>query len=213
MKYHNAMSLQRFLAFIIDYFVIYSIAYIILSFIPLYAFHSNEMIDLYTALMTTLDLTDLDLAIALLKSAGICFGIMCAVYIPLILIYQVIIPMYWDKQTLGRWAIGVRVMGLDNKKASVGKLMVRELVGGFIFNTLFIQSLVFPILNYLFSRNRGRSLSDMISKTKLIDYKLAKAQEQIFGMTFEEPKDEDVINADYKEVYKDEDVETEYKVF
>ena len=213
MKYNNAMSFQRFLAFIIDYFVIYFIAFIILSFIPLYKFHSNEMIDLYTAFLTTVDLTDLDLALNLLKSAIICLGLMSVVYIPLIVIYQIVLPIFWDKQTLGRWVAGVRVMSLDENKPKVASLVVRELVGGFIFNTLFIQSLVFPILNYMFSRNRGRSLADMISKTKLVDYKLAKQQESIFGTTFEETKNEDVINAEYKEVYKDEEVETEYKVF
>ena len=208
------MSFQRFLAFIIDYLVIYFVAFIILGFIPLYEFHSKEMLDLYTAFLTTVDLTDLTLAINLLKSSLICLGLMCVVYIPLMVIYQIVLPIFWDKQTLGRWVAGVRVMKLaSDEKPSVGSLIVREIVGGFIFNTLFIQSLVMPILNYMFSRNRGRSLADMISKTKLVDYKLAKQQESIFGTTFEETKNEDIINAEYKEVYKDEEVETEYKVF
>ena len=208
------MSFQRFLAFIIDYLVIYFVAFIILGFIPLYEFHSKEMLDLYTAFLTTVDLTDLTLAINLLKSSLICLGLMCVVYIPLMVIYQIVLPIFWDKQTLGRWVAGVRVMKLaSDEKPSVGSLIVREIVGGFIFNTLFIQSLVMPILNYMFSRNRGRSLADMISKTRLIDYKLAKQQESIFGTTFEEPKKEDTIDAEFKEVYKDEEVETEYKVF
>ena len=48
---------------------------------------------------------------------------------------KIILPIFWDKQTLGRWAAGVRVMKLSsNGKPSVGSLLVRELVGGFIFN-------------------------------------------------------------------------------
>ena len=213
MKYHNAMSFQRFLAFIIDYLIIYFVAFMILGFIPLYEFHSNEMLDLYTAFLTTTDLTDLTLAINLLKSSLICLGLMCVVYIPLIVIYQIVLPIFWEKQTLGRWAAGVRVMKLTkNEKPSVGSLIVRELVGGFIFNTLFIQSLVMPILNYMFSRNRGRSLADMISKTRLVDYKLA----QMMGLEEEiiEENNNDFINAQYKEVHQeDEEVETDYKVF
>ena len=216
MKYHNAMSFQRFLAYIIDYFIIMIVATFILGFIPLYVAQSEIMFDAYETLLYTMEMTDLTLAITLLKSASICILLQCAVFIPLILAYQVILPIFWKHQTLGRLVAGVRVMKLTkDEKPSVGSLLVRELVGGFIFNTLFAQSLVFPILNYVFSRNRGRSLSDMISKTRLVDYKLAKAQSEIFGNTFEEPKNEDFINAEYKEVYKqnEEEVETEYKVF
>ena len=63
----------------------------------------------------------------------------------------------------------------------------------------------------MFSRNRGRSLADMISKTRLVDYKLAQM------MGFEEEiieENNDFINAEYKEVHQeDEDVETDYQVF
>ena len=172
-----------------------------------------------TAYEEFLNLTgnDLNVAIELIKSSTICLLIQVAVYLPIVLVYQVIIPMFWEKQTIGRMAAGVRVMHLtENKKASLGSILVRELIGGFVFNILFVQTLVFPILNYVFSRNRGRSLSDMISKTRLVDYKLAQAQATLFGENFEEPKvKDDFINADYKEVYKEkeEDVETEYKVF
>jgi hypothetical protein len=64
----------------------------------------------------------------------------------------------------------------------------------------------------MFSRNRGRSLADMISKTRLIDYKLA----QMMGLEEEiiEENNNDFINAQYKEVHQeDEEVETDYKVF
>ena len=139
-------------------------------------------------------------------------GLHVAVFVPLMLVYQVIVPMFWAKQTVGRMVAGVRVMKLNSsEKPGFGSLLVRELVGGYIFNTLLSSTFVFPILNYMFSRNRGRSLADMISKIRLVDYKLAQM------MGFEEEiieENNDFINAEYKEVHqKDEDVETDYKVF
>lgn len=215
LKYHNAMSIQRFLAFFIDYFLVGLVATLILGFIPLYEFHSNEMIDLSTAFLSSTDI-DLVLAINLLRSAGICLLFQVAIYVPIIVLYQIVLPLLWKHQTVGRLVAGVRVMKLNkDEKPGVGSLIVRELVGGFIFNTLFIQTFVLPILNYIFSRNRGRSLADMISKTRLIDYKLAKAEENVFGTVHEEPKQEDFINAEFNEVNTEnnEEVETEYKVF
>ena len=210
MKYHNAMSYQRFLAFIIDAIIVNIVASTILMFIPAYSQHSEVVVNGYAELMNMVDV-DIDQLINLLKSAFIVIGLHVAVFVPLMLIYQVIVPMFWKKQTVGRMVAGVRVMKLNSsEKPGLGSLLVRELVGGYIFNTLLSSTFVLPLLNYMFSRNRGRSLADMISKTRLVDYKLAQM------MGFEEEiieENNDFINAEYKEVHqKDEDVETDYKV-
>ena len=211
MKYHNAMSFQRFLAFIIDAIIVNIVASTILKFIPAYNEYSKIVVAGYNDLLNMVN-ADIDQLIGLLKSAFIVIGLHVAVFVPLMLVYQVIVPMFWAKQTVGRMVAGVRVMKLNSsEKPGFGSLLVRELVGGYIFNTLLSSTFVFPILNYMFSRNRGRSLADMISKTRLVDYKLAQM------MGFEEEiieENNDFINAEYKEVHqKDEDVETDYKVF
>ena len=210
MKYHNAMSYQRFLAFIIDAIIVNIVASTILKFIPAYSQHSEVVVNGYTELMNMVDV-NIDQLINLLKSAFIIIGLHVVVFVPVMLIYQVIVPMFWKKQTVGRMVAGVRVMKLNSsEKPGLGSLLVRELVGGYIFNTLLSSTFVLPLLNYMFSRNRGRSLADMISKTRLVDYKLAQM------MGFEEEiveENNDFINAEYKEVHqKDEDVETDYKV-
>ena len=210
MKYHNAMSYQRFLAFIIDAIIVNIVASTILMFIPAYSQHSEVVVNGYAELMNMVDV-NIDQLINLLKSAFIIIGLHVVVFVPLMLIYQVIVPMFWEKQTVGRMVAGVRVMKLNSsEKPGLGSLLVRELVGGYIFNTLLSSTFVLPLLNYMFSRNRGRSLADMISKTRLVDYKLAQM------MGFEEEiieENNDFINAEYKEVHqKDEDVETDYKV-
>ena len=215
MRYQNAMSLQRFLAFIIDSFIINLIATLILNFIPLYVFHAEKVTDMTSGIYDILMNADLEASIALLKSSCICLLLQTAIFVPLMLAYQVCLPMFWKAQTVGRLIAGVRVMKLNSdEKPGFGSLLIRELVGGYIFNTMFIQSMVFPILNYVFSRNRGRSLADMISKTRLIDYKLAKMQ-GLDEETFE--ANNDFINAEYNEINKEEynkdDVDTDYKVF
>lgn len=212
MKYHNAMSYQRFLAFIIDAIIVNIVASTILMFIPAYSQHSEVVVNGYAELMNMVDV-NIDQLINLLKSAFIIIGLHVAVFVPLMLIYQVIVPMFWKKQTVGRMVAGVRVMKLNSsEKPGLGSLLVRELVGGYIFNTLLSSTFVLPLLNYMFSRNRGRSLADMISKTRLIDYKLA----QMMGLEEEiiEENNNDFINAQYKEVHQeDEEVETDYQVF
>ena len=212
MKYHNAMSYQRFLAFIIDAIIINIVASTILMFIPAYSQHSEVVVNGYAELMNMVDV-NIDQLINLLKSAFIIIGLHVAVFVPLMLIYQVIVPMFWEKQTVGRMVAGVRVMKLNSfEKPGLGSLLVRELVGGYIFNTLLSSTFVLPLLNYMFSRNRGRSLADMISKTRLVDYKLA----QMMGLEEEiiEENNNDFINAQYKEVHQeDEEVETDYQVF
>ena len=212
MKYHNAMSYQRFLAFIIDAIIINIVASTILMFIPAYSLHSEVVVNGYAELMNMVDV-NIDQLINLLKSAFIIIGLHVAVFVPLMLIYQVIVPMFWEKQTVGRMVAGVRVMKLNSsEKPGLGSLLVRELVGGYIFNTLLSSTFVLPLLNYMFSRNRGRSLADMISKTRLVDYKLA----QMMGLEEEiiEENNNDFINAQYKEVHQeDEEVETDYQVF
>ena len=213
MKYHNAMSYQRFLAFIIDFFIINLVATLILNLIPLYVFHSEQLMDMYSGMTEMIMNNDIESLIELLKSACILLLLQTAVFVPIIFVYQIILPMFWKPQTLGRLVAGVRVMRLNSdEKASIGSLMVRELVGGYIFNVMFVQSFVIPILNYVFSRNRGRSLADMISKTRLVDYKLAKMM-GVDEMVEEQPE---FINADYKEVNKEEnkdDYDTDYTVF
>ena len=213
MKYHNAMSYQRFLAFIIDFFIINLVATLILNLIPLYVFHSEQLMDMYSGMTEMIMNNDIESLIELLKSACILLLLQTAVFVPIIFVYQIILPMFWNPQTLGRLVAGVRVMRLNSdEKASIGSLMVRELVGGYIFNVMFVQSFVIPILNYVFSRNRGRSLADMISKTRLVDYKLAKMM-GVDEMVEEQPE---FINADYKEVNKEEnkdDYDTDYTVF
>ena len=212
MKYHNAMSYQRFLAFIIDAIIVNIVASTILMFIPAYSQHSEVVVNGYAELMNMVDV-NIDQLINLLKSAFIIIGLHVAVFVPLMLIYQVIVPMFWKKQTVGRMVAGVRVMKLNSsEKPGLGSLLVRELVGGYVFNTLLSSTFVLPLLNYMFSRNRGRSLADMISKTRLVDYKLA----QMMGLEEEiiEENNNDFINAQYKEVHQeDEEVETDYQVF
>ena len=213
MKYHNAMSYQRFLAFIIDFFIINLVATFILNLIPLYVFHSEQLMDMYSGMTEMIMNNDIESLIELLKSACILLLLQTVVFVPIIFVYQIILPMFWKPQTLGRLVAGVRVMRLNSsEKAGIGSLMVRELVGGYIFNVMFVQSFVIPILNYVFSRNRGRSLADMISKTRLVDYKLAKMM-GVDEMVEEQPE---FINADYKEVNKEEnkdDYDTDYTVF
>lgn len=96
-----------------------------------------------------------------LISIGVTFVIM----IP----YFVIIPLKWEHQTLGRKIIGCKVYDMDNKSPDLKTLIIRELVGTFIFYvvlTTYIPLIV--ILYVVLACKRRISIVDSISKTRMI---------------------------------------------
>lgn len=213
MRYLNATSFQRFLAYLIDYFVILFISSIILSFVPFYTVQSEAMMDMLESFMVNPE-ADIILAVNLLRTASICLLVQSLVMVPLIIVYQVVLPRCWKSQTLGRLIAGVRVMKHDKDEVpSVGKLILRETIGGFILNTLLIQTMIVPLLNLILSRERGRSLADLIGGTRLVDYKLAKLEEKSNYKPNENVIDVEFNEVKEPEIIEQEEVETEYKVF
>ncbi|MDE6407019.1 MAG: RDD family protein [Anaeroplasmataceae bacterium] len=212
MKYLNARSSQRFIAFLIDYFLISLFVSFILSLIPLYNQSADTVLEYYKSFLEGTVTDDFNELTNILKHAGIVLGLKLLLEIPVYILYLVVLPYFWDKQTLGRWAMHLRVVAKNEGKAKLSNLLLRELVGGLLLLNVFSSSIVIPVLFWYFSSATGRSLADMIGGTRLID-------DRFINQDFlEDEEEKDYVDASFTEIKeepKEEPAEedTEYKVF
>ncbi|MDE5855833.1 MAG: RDD family protein, partial [Anaeroplasmataceae bacterium] len=117
MKYLNARSSQRFIVFLIDYFLISLVVGFILRFIPAYNESTEIVLDFYKSFTEGIMTDSIDEMTNVLKHAGIVLGLKLLLEIPFYILYLVILPYFWDKQTLGRWAMHLKVISKDESKA------------------------------------------------------------------------------------------------
>ena len=212
MKYINARTTQRFIAYLVDFILIQLVTSFILSLIPAYGDNMTLILDFYRDMMQGNITEDLEVLNAVMKGAAKVLGIMMLIQIPIYVLYLVVLPYFWQKQTLGRWMMHVKVVSLTEEKVKIPNLLLRELVGGYLFLNILSGFLVFPLLYWYFSATTGRSLSDMVGKTRLVDSLVTRSFEE---ESAEKPFQNDYIDAVVEEApakeSKDED--TEYKVF
>lgn len=80
--------------------------------------------------------------------------------------YLVILPHYWDKQTVGRMLSKTKVLMLDDKKLTIKAIILREFVGSFLL--YYCLGTIPLLISVLMLNKEQRSLVDRISGTKLI---------------------------------------------
>lgn len=217
MKYMNARAMQRFLAYLVDVMLISLLVNLIVNFIPAYTHNVNIASEYYAALLEgNVVSTDVQELMTILKGLFISMAIMVAIEIPFYILYLVVLPFFWEKQTLGRWLMHVKVVSKTEEKAKISNLLLRELVGGFLILRLFSASFFLPVIYLYLCMTTGRTLSDMIGGTRLIDTRFINAE---FLHEENEPKEEkDYVDATFRDVTDEpkenstED-ETDYKVF
>lgn len=213
MVHYNVTSGQRFMAFIIDYIIISVVSGLITSVIPQYNEKYNNLIEIYMAIMEDASILENDeIILGFFKNALFILGIASAILGVIYLLYFVVLPLFWSKQTIGRLVFNIRVVKNDNcQKPTIGNLLLREIVAGFIIYN-FLSSIIL-IVNIFVCMNGGRSIADSIGKTRLV---YARALE----VNNEMNNSNDYIEAEFKEVNslddesnKDSNEEEEYRVF
>lgn len=217
MKYMNAGAMQRFLAYLVDFTLISIFVNFIVNFIPTYTQNVNFASEYYAALLKGDVIgTDVQELTTFFKSLLISLAIMLAIEIPFHILYLVVLPYFWEKQTLGRWLMHVKVVTKTEEKVKISNLLLRELVGGFVILRLFSASFILPVIYLYLCLTTGRTLSDMIGGTRLIDTRFINAE---FLHEENEPEEEkDYVDATFRDVTdesKDNPTEddTDYKVF
>lgn len=214
MKYLNARSSQRFIAFLIDYLLISIVVSFFISLIPAYNKSTEIIMNFYKHYIEGDFTAVIDQARNVMKHIGIALGIQLLFDIPIYTLYLVVLPYFWNKQTLGRWAMHVKVVSKDENKATPVNLILRELVGGLLLLKFLSSSIIIPILYWYFSATTGRSLADMIGGTRLVDTRFVNED----YMDDDQPAEREYVDASFTEVPnepKEEPAEedSEYKVF
>ncbi len=222
MKYFNATCVQRFFTYLIDFFIITTIASLIARVIPAYsqnvAIFQEDLEIIFNQVVA--DNVDLLLYEEMVKAGLIYMGILLSITLLVTFLYLVVLPYYWPTQTVGRLIMGVKVINLrGNERVSFGKLALRELVGSFLLYQVLGNTLILTLLNWYYCATRGRSFADMIGGTRLV---------YVRGGTIDESNDPNDKNSDYdyvdaefhevksaasEEEPKDNSSDDEYKVF
>ncbi len=198
--YNNAKTSKRFLAYFIDLIIINLISSFILSFIKPYTTATNEFYDILERYLNTMFITKSDISI-LLNDYLIMSVINSILLFILIILYFIVLPYFWENQTIGRTILHLQVVDNLEEKPSILQFILREIVGGLFILNMLSFLIIIPILYWYYSVNRGLTLSDMISKTRLIDKDSVNSDK------------ENVINASYEDVNEQKTEETDYKVF
>ena len=214
--YIKASNGQRFLAFLIDAILIagaaFGLMFAVLAIIKFDFARFNELTDkiydTYFQYMRTGNdelLKDFNsMATEYLKLYFTRVGIYYAMVALIILLYLVVLPYFWQYQTLGRLFAKVKIISRDNNLTpSFGRLAFRELVGTFIF--YYLINSVLLLISGILCLSSNKSLVDMLSRTELVYYKPVEVnQHTLFG-----DQDEDYYNnkfgkrpidAEFKEV-------------
>ncbi|MGM9969729.1 MAG: RDD family protein [Anaeroplasma sp.] len=206
---------RRFLAYIIDFILISIISSIISNlFITIVHFDaslvsdSKYILDLFSRYLEAIGSSNDEYLLEVIEEMAVFYKqymlylLICNFAVLLVcIVYLVIIPKFTEKQTIGRLVSGCKVVTIDNEKPSYTNLIMREIVGFFLFYN--VIGFILIIISGIVAYTTGYSLIDKISKTKLVSTKDA---EKIYP---ENEESNDIIDVKIKEEKNDD----EYKVF
>lgn len=174
--YYRASSFQRFCAYTIDMLLLSTLCTHIVSGIFILVNYNSDIIteclqNLTYEIQNDGDIdTIYQLLIEIIRRYAFEFAVMIPTYLVLDILYLVILPHFWKKQTLGRLVAGCKVVA-KNGDLRFSRLLLRELVGTFLFYQVFgyLGIFISAILVFAFDR----SIVDIISKTSMVNARIA----------------------------------------
>ncbi len=100
-------------------------------------------------------------------------------------LYFVVLPYFWDKQTIGRLVTKTKVLYL-NEKPSFGKIALREVVGTYLITIQLIVCCCIPgFINLVFLLGQENTvIADKIAGTTFVDLEIEP----------EQPNDDNIID-------------------
>lgn len=140
-----------------------------------------------------------------------------------VLLYLVVLPLFWKKQTIGRCIFKSKVVKKDGTAAGIKELLLREIIGTAILYILFGGVSIF-IATLILVIGSSRSLADYIGRTSLISLTEGEVSSNDDSLSFKDDEasfspeaDDEYIDAKFREVPDKETDETEsedtYKIF
>lgn len=172
----KANNLQRFCAFMIDFLLIGLAANLILALVYTISGYDvtvkdnilSQIMSIYNEVAGGNDANIekfYSLFYEYMRYGGFELLISIPIYFVLDLLYLVILPHFWSKQTLGRVFMNCKVVK-NNGNLSIGSLCLRELVGTLIFYQILGYLGIFISVIMIIASNC--SIVDRISKTTLV---------------------------------------------
>ena len=113
----------------------------------------------------------------LAKYSGIQFAVNAGSSLVVFIVYMIVLPLKWEKQTIGRLVMKCKVIypnenGLapeEYKKKNIKAFVIREIVCGWILYYM-IGGLIIDIIALVIYNKNKRTLADVISKTETVSY-------------------------------------------
>lgn len=176
-----ATKLQRAMTYFLDFLIIEIIVSLLCQLVylvlpidrSLVTTYENLLVEETEKCMTALasgsnyDVQRLyDILFTYLKHSLVNFAIVSSLYLVLVVGYLVILPMLWDKQTIGRLVMKVKVVSVDGSPVTKKQIVIRELVGTYLFYCIIGGPLI--LATVIIASMKGRSLVDYVAKTNLV---------------------------------------------
>ncbi|MGV3466223.1 MAG: RDD family protein [Heyndrickxia sp.] len=80
------------------------------------------------------------------------------------LVYQTALPIIWFGYTLGKRALGIRIVKKDGSNPTIGTMLLRNIVGGIVYGITFGIALIVSAI-MVGVREDKRSIHDFIAGT------------------------------------------------
>ena len=80
------------------------------------------------------------------------------------LFYSIILPVLWDGYTVGKRLIGIRISHVKGDKLTISTMLVRELIGTFLYN-ISVGVLTVISIYLVYKRDDKRSIHDLLAST------------------------------------------------
>ena len=118
---------QRTLVFIIDFGLLFLALLLLGSFFKDEQFHI-AFVDIWNKIKS-FSLTGEDVVLFFERLSTLTAMIYTICSLAIYFLYFIILPIVWEKQTLGRWIAKVKVVKLNGSHLSFGTLLIREFLG------------------------------------------------------------------------------------
>lgn len=83
------------------------------------------------------------------------------------LLYSMILPVVWQGQTVGKYAMGIQIVKTDGRKLGIGAMLMRVLVANLLYGlTLYILMITSIIM--VLVRNDKRAVHDFLAGTRVV---------------------------------------------
>ena len=180
--YNKATTGQKFLAFIVDGIIISTFAiglsaliFLLIGFnYSAYMAARNEMLTNYLLYAAYGGNYEQSLSLALNeynKFSLVFYPILDSMYLVVIIVYLVIIPQFWEKQTVGRMLLKIKVIGrTGDVNAGLKRTIIREVAGTWLFYVVSYSLLsgIVIIISGIMILMSGRGIPDRISGTDMV---------------------------------------------